>query len=246
MRTTTLGAVLASFAITAGAAAVLTAAPAHAATPVQVTLSLDGKSQVVAPYKAFVGGFFSGAVSYTLPDSSTAPVTAGDAVLQRRLPGKAWQDVRTDPGPDSLDYGTYGSHANGNTQYRVHYLGGTDGTTTWDPAFSAPVTVLTLWDLNEHGSCVGHCRFYGHLSPRAKHHTVTIQVKHGSWKTYKVVKTDARSRWSAAVVATFGKGTYYRAVVRGTKNEVATASGVYRFYKVRTSHPLARAAASRP
>ena len=94
MRTTTLGTVLASLAITAGTMTVLAAAPAQAATPAQVTLSLDGRSQVVAPYKNFVG-FFSGGVSYTAPDTSIVPVTAGDAVLQRRLPGKAWADVKT-------------------------------------------------------------------------------------------------------------------------------------------------------
>ncbi len=52
---------------------------------------------------------------------------------------------------------------------------------------------------------------------------------------YKVVKTDAKTRWDVAVVATFGKGTLYRAVVAGTKHEVATASRVYWFYNVRTA-----------
>ncbi len=244
MRTTTLGTVLASLAITAGTMTVLAAAPAQAATPAQVTLSLGSKSQVVAPFKGFVG-FFSGGVSYTMPDTTTGAVTAGDAVLERRLPGKAWQAVKTDAGADSLDYGTYGSHANGNTQYRVHYLGGTDGTTTWDPAYSNVVTVITLWKLNERGSCSHGCRFFGHLSPRAKHHTVTIQVKHGTWKKYKVVKTDAKSRWSASVVATFGKGTLYRAVAARSKQEVATSSGIFRFYKVRTFRSFERSAAPR-
>ena len=234
MRTSKLGAVLASLAITTGTAAVLGAGPAQAATPAQVTLSLGGVSNVVAAYKDYVG-FFSGGVSYTAPDTSTAAVTAGDAVLQRKLPGQAWRNVKTDVDADFLDYGTYGEHATGNMQYRVHYLGGTDGTTTWDPAYSNVVAVHTLWKLNEHGSCAGHCRFYGHLSPKAKHHKVTIQVKHGGWQKYKVVKTDAKSRWNAAVVATFGKGTLYRAVVGRTRHEVATASGIFRFYKVRTA-----------
>jgi hypothetical protein len=234
MRTSKLGAVLASLALTAGTAAVLGTGPAQAATPAQVTLALGSVDNVVAAYKDYVG-LFSGGVTYTAPDSSTAPVTVGAAILQRKLPGQAWRDVKTDADANVLDYGTYGQHATGNMQYRVHYLGGTDGTTTWDPAFSNVVTVRTLWKLNDQGTCVGHCRLYGHLSPRAKHHRVTIQVKHGAWKRYKVVKTDAKSRWDVAVVATFGKGTLYRAVVAGTRHEVATASRVYRFYKVRTA-----------
>ena len=219
MRTKKLGAVLATLAITTGTAAVLGAGPAQAEpnTPVTITLSLAGKSQVVAPYKDPVGGNLAGQVTYVLPDTTVQPVTAGSAVLQSRHPGTVWTDVRTDADAGDLDYGTYGSHANGNTQYRVHYLGGTDGTTTWDPGFSNVVTVLTLWKLNEKGSCAGHCRLYGHLSPTAKHHAVTIQVKHGTWKKYKVVKTDAKSSWTAGVVATFGKGTLYRAVVTGNK-----------------------------
>jgi hypothetical protein len=64
---------------------------------------------------------------------------------------------------------------------------------------------------------------------------VIIQVQHGGWQKYKVVKTDSQSRWNAAVVATFGKGTLYRTVVGSTRHEVATASGIHRFYKVRTS-----------
>ncbi len=249
MRTKKLGAVLATLAITTGTAAMLGAGPAQAEpnTAVTITLSLAGRSQVVAQFKDPVGGNLAGQVTYTLPDTTTSLVPVGDAVLQSRPFGTAtWKDVRTDADAGDLDYGTYGSHANGNTRYRVHYLGGTDGTTTWDPGFSNVVTVYTLWKLNEHGSCVGHCRLYGHLSPTAKHHTVTIQVKHGTWKKYKVVRTDAKSRWNAGVVATFGKGTLYRAVVRGNQQVVVpTASAIFRFYKVRTSRPFERAAASR-
>jgi hypothetical protein len=232
MRTTKLGAVLASLAITTGTAAVLGAGPAQAATPTTVRLALGSEHKVAAKYKDYIG-FFSGAVSYTQTDGSTAAVTAGKAVLQRKLPGKPWRNVKTDGDAYFLDYGTYGDHATGNMQYRVHYLGGTDGTTTWDPTYSNVVMVRTLWDLHENGTCKGGCHFFGKLSPKARNHRVLIQVKHGSWKKYKVVKTDRRSHWRANVVATFGNGTLYRAVVAGTRQETRTTSNIYRFYKVR-------------
>jgi hypothetical protein len=230
MRTTKLGAVLATLAITTGTTAVLAAGPAQAATPTTTTfLGSPGGHQVTAVYRdsiALYGG---------VEDGTGTTVTAGDAVLQRKLPGKGWKNLATDSTPDSLSFGRAGSRAIGNMQYRVHYLGGTDGTTTWGASFSSVVSVRTLWNLHESGTCVGGCRFYGKLSPKAKNHRVTIQVKHRSWKTYKVVKTNRRSHWTAKVVATFGKGTLYRAVVGKTAHEVRTFSQIYRFYKVRVS-----------
>jgi hypothetical protein len=62
-----------------------------------------------------------------------------------------------------------------------------------------------------------------------------IQVQHGAWKRYRVVHTNRRGRWSAKVVATYGKGTYYRTMVPATKHEVKTIAQVFRFYKVRAS-----------
>jgi len=230
MRTTKLGAVLATLAITTGTAAVLQAGPAQAATPTVTTfLASGGGHQVTATYHNSIG------LSGNVTDSVGAPVTAGDAVLQRKLPGKAWKNIATDSTPDSVYFGNTGSRATGNMQYRVHYLGGTDGTSTWDPSFSSAVTVRTMWNLHESGTCVGGCRFFGKLSPKAKNHKVLIQVKHGSWKKYKVVRTNRRSHWSAKVVATWGKGTLYRAVVAKTAHEVRTFSQIYRFYKVRAS-----------
>ena len=230
MRMTKLGAVLASLAVTAGTAAVLGASPAQAATATRAKLDLSGHHKVTATYKDYVG-LFGGGVTYTQTDGSTAEVNAGDAVLQRKLPGKAWKNVRADDSAGFLYYGSYGSHATGNTQYRVHYLGGTDGTNTWDATYSNTVTVRTRWDLHENGTCSGGCHFFGKLGPKAKHHKVLIQVKHGSWKKYKVVRTNRKSKWSAKVVATPGRGTYYRAVVGKTKHEIKTTSATYRFYK---------------
>jgi len=238
MRTTTLGAVLASLAITGGTAAVLGAGPAEAATPTTTApttarLAINQHTTVVAHYGDQIG-YLEASVS----DSNGGGVYAGRAVLQRRLPGKGWAKVRTDDDDtDGIGFGSYGSHAKGNVRYRLHYLGGTDGATsiTYAPAYSNVVTVRTLWNLHENGSCNHGCHFFGRLSPRAKNHRVLIQVKHGSWKRYQVVKTDRRSRWRATVVATFGNGTRYRAVVAGSKHEIRTTSNIYRFYKVRVS-----------
>jgi hypothetical protein len=231
MRTTKLGSVLSTLAITACAATVLGAGPAQAAaTHTKTTLFLSGQTKLSVPYKTDLGPL-GGQVT----DSDDMLVDTGKAVLQRRLPGKVWRNVRTDDTPSFVTYGGYGSHALGNVEYRVHYLGGSDGTTTWSPSYSNVVTVRTEWLLHENGSCVGGCHFFGKLSPKAKNHQVLIQVKHGAWKNYKVVKTNARSKWNATVVATFGNGTLYRAVVGGTKQEIRTTSAIYRFYKVRTS-----------
>lgn len=233
MRTTKLGAVLASLAITAGTAAVLGAGPAQASTPTTTTpttatLFVSGGTTLTEPYGTRVGSPYGQVV-----DHNGSFVLAGKAVLQRKLPGKSWKNVKTDTSPGSADFGNYGSKVLTNVKYRVHYLGGTDGTTTWAPTYSNVVTIRTLWNLHENGTCDGGCHFFGKLSPKAKNHRVLIQVKHGSWKRYKVVKTDRRSHWRANVVATFGHGTLYRAVVAGTKHEIRTTSHIYRFYKVR-------------
>ena len=234
MRTTKLGAVLAALALTTGTAALLGAGPAQAATPTTTTFfASGGVHRVTAAYRDSIGGFYG-----YVKDGAGNPVTAGDAVLQRRLPGHGWKNIATDSTPDFVGFGRTGDRATGNMQYRVHYLGGTDGTATWGPSYSSVVTVRTEWNLHENGTCTGGCRFFGKLSPKAKNHRVTIQVKHGSWKTYKVVRTNRRSHWNAKVVATWGRGTLYRAVVGKTRHEVRTFSQIYRFYKVRASRAV--------
>src|SRR6188472_182895 len=139
MRTTTLGAVLASLAITGGTAAVLGAGPAEAATPTTTApttarLAINQHTTVVAHYGDQIG-YLEASVS----DSNGGGVYAGRAVLQRRLPGKGWAKVRTDDdGTDGIGFGAYRSHAKGNVLYRLHYLGGTDGANsfTYAPAYS--------------------------------------------------------------------------------------------------------------
>ena len=223
MRMTKLGAVVASLAIAAGTTAVLSAAPAEAATATTAKLDIGGHQKAKGVYGDYVG-LFGGSVT----DGSGTDVSSGAADLQRKLPGKGWQTIASDDSAGFLYFGSVDSHAKGNAQYRVHYL----GDSTYGGSYSNVVTVTTYWNLNESGSCSGGCHFKGKLAPKAKHHKVTIQVKHGHWEKYKVVRTNKKSKWSARVTATRGKGTLYRAVVGGTKHEHKTTSAIWRFYKI--------------
>jgi hypothetical protein len=215
MHRITFGAALASLALTTGTVAVLAAAPAQADTATRTALDLGGHTGLAALYGSDIGTLFAQV------SDGTNPATAGSADLQQRLPGKGWKTVRTDRNvSDGISFGSYGSKARGNVKYRVHYLGGTDsGTaTTYRPSYSNTVVVRTAWNLNAQALCTTHCRFYGKLTPKAKHRKIVIQVNHHGWKHYKTLHTNAHSRWSAVVKPARGKGAYYRAVVAKTKN----------------------------
>jgi hypothetical protein len=225
MRLTTLGAALASLALSAGTTAVLAAGPAHAQTdtPTQVSTSLGGYGKLTAYYGTYLGTFS------TQISDGTDPVTVGSARLQEMQPGKSWKSVKTDDDvSDGVSFGQYGSKAKGNVKYRVHYLGGTDDetATTYGDSFSNTVVVRTAWNMHENVTpyCQPRCRFFGKLSPKAKHHKVLIQVKHHGWKRYKVVHTNSRSHWSVVCKPTRGAGTTYRAVVAATKHQIRTIS----------------------
>ena len=219
MRTTKVGAVLASLAITLGTAAVLEAGPAQADTPSEVTLTMSGKTAVTAPYGTFIGGL-TGQVT-----DGVNPVTAGSTKLEQKLPGKDWKAVGTDDDDptDGLSFGSYGSHARSKVKYRAHYLGGTDGVTIWDPAYSGVVTVITLWKIKDTSACpMGHhCHISGRLVPKAKHHKILVQVKHGGWKKYRVLHTNRKSKYRVGVTGS-RKGTKYRIIIAGTKKIAAT------------------------
>jgi hypothetical protein len=222
MRMTKLAAALASLALTTGTAAVLAAGPAiaQADTPTQVGLTLGGTTSWTVLYGSELGTF-----STQVTTDGVTGVPVGSAKLQRKLPGHDWRNVKTDDNVgDGVSFGNYGHRATQNVKYRVHYLGGTDdGTaTTYAESYSNTVIVLTAWDLHPHASCPSRCKFYGKLSPKAKHHKILIQVKHHGWKRYKVIHTNARSRWTVFVKPSRGGGTYYRAVVARTKHLIGT------------------------
>jgi hypothetical protein len=222
MRTTKLGAVLASLAITTGTATLVAAGPAQADTelPTQALLSLGGSAG-----GTFLYGTYLGTLASQVTTDGVTPVPVGSVELQQKLPGQDWKIAKTDADmSDGISFGSYGSKAKGNVRYRVHYVGGTDDTTltTYDESYSNTVIVRTAWNLHPQASCQPRCRFFGKLSPAAKHHKVLIQVRHHGWKRYKVVRTNNRSRWSAFVKPSRGNGTYYRAVVAGTRHLIKT------------------------
>jgi hypothetical protein len=222
MRMRHLGAVVASLTVAAAAtfgSAVLAAGPADAATATQAKLAIDtGKhkvQQVTGQYGNLVG-FLEGSIT----DGSGTPVDGGEADLQAKLPGKGWKTVKKDSDASFLSFGTFGDKAKGNIAYRVRYL----GDATFAPTTSNVVTVTTLWSLKDHTDCVGGCHIRGQLVPRTKHHKITVQVKRGGWKKFKVVHTDAKGKFSVHVTV-HGKKTLYRIIVAGTRSITATKFG---------------------
>jgi hypothetical protein len=215
MRLTKFGAVLASLAVTIGASAVLSAAPAQAATATKATLSIGGHAKAKAQYGNLVG-FLDASVT----DESGNPVT-GSTDLQQKVPGKNWKTVKTDTDSGFVDFGSYGSHAKGNVQYRLHYL----GDATFAPVFSNVVTVTTLWNFKDTSACPnGHCHISGKLIPKTKNHKILVQVKHGSWHKYRVLHTSAKGTYKVPVSGS-RKGTKYRIIIAATRTITATTKG---------------------
>jgi hypothetical protein len=217
--------------ITLGAAAVLATGPAQAAGTVATTAKLTMNQQTT------VKGQYGDAIGYleaTVADPLGGLVYTGSAVLQRRLPGRSWADVKTDPDTtDGVRFDSYGSHAKGNVRYRFHYLGGTDPdtSTTYDPSYSNVVTVITLWNFKDTSACPhGRCHISGHLIPRTARHKITVQVKHGSWQRYRVVRTTSRGAYRIGVTGS-RSGTKYRMIIARTRSITATSKR-YRVIRV--------------
>jgi hypothetical protein len=224
---------LAATALALGVTATV-AAPAQASTPTTISFDLSGHTHVKGTYGDYLGSL-GGSVSYTQDDGTSADVYDGTAQLERLLPGQDWQVVAQDTDPGFLYFGNVGSRAKGNAEYRVHYLGGTytdanNNPVALDPSYSGVVTVGTFRKLNDQGgSCGRHgCPLSGHIQPTYKHKKVLIQIKrpHHSWKKYKVVRTNKKSRFHASV-ARARKTVGYRIVVKGNKSFLRTTSGAY-------------------
>jgi hypothetical protein len=221
MRMRKLGAVVASLAVAAGTTAVLAAAPADAATATKAKLSINGHHKAKGPYGSLVG-FLNG----TVTDGSGTPVDGGEADLQAQVPGKGWKTVKKDTDASFLSFGSFGSKAKGNVSYRVHYL----GDASFSPSTSNVVKVKTLWKVKDTSSCPnGHCHISGKLAPKAKHKKLTVQIKSGGWKTFKVLHTNGKSKYKVGVATRGGKPTHYRLLIPGTK----TITGVKIPYTVR-------------
>jgi hypothetical protein len=228
MRTTKLGALLASLAITTGTAATVAAGPAGADTPTATTASLaiNQQTTVKGQYGTTLGSLEAG-----VTDPDGGGVYAGSAVLQRRLPGRSWANVKTDSdGTDGISFGTYGSRAKGNVRYRLHYLGGTDAgtSTTYAPSYSNIVVVVTLWNFKDTSACPnGRCHISGKLIPKTRRHKIIVQVRHGSWQPYRVVRTSSTGTYRIGVTGSRA-GTKYRMIITRTKSITAT----WKIYRV--------------
>lgn len=214
---TKLGVVVASLALTVGTTAILTAGPAEAGTVTKATLTINnGHHKAKGQYGNFIG-FMVGGVT----DGAGNPVDEGRADLQRKQPGKGWKTVMSFVDPTTLTIADYGSKAKGNVKYRLHYL----GDATYAPTYSDVVTVTTLWNFKDTSACPnGHCHISGKLIPKTRHHKILVQVKHGSWKKYRVLHTSAKGSYKVGVTGS-RNGTKYRIIIAGTKSIVATTKG---------------------
>ncbi|HEY3529365.1 MAG TPA: hypothetical protein VGK78_09450 [Nocardioides sp.] len=236
MLTTKLGAVLASLAITTGAAATLSATPAQAQLATSLTttssLKIDGQTKITAPY----GTLFSPFQAF-VQDSNGVAVQAGSTLLQRRLPGRSWATVKTDADPTEggVSFGAYGTRNKGNVQYRLHYLGGTDTTTatTYGASFSPTVTVITLWKIKDTSACpYGKCHISGKLTPTTRNHKVAVQIKRGSWQRYKVLRTNSKSAYRVGVSTINGRTTKYRIIIAPLGHRITATKKLYTVYRV--------------
>ena len=231
MRIAKLGGIVTALVLAAGTTAVLTAVPAQAANSTTANLDISGRTHTKGTYGDYVG-LLGGRVTYQESDGTTLDVNAGPADLERKLPGGRWKVVKTDDDAGFLYWGTYGSTARGNALYRAHYLGGT-GTDlngdpiTWDPSYSNVVTVGTFWKLaRDASSCVPRCHLAGRIAPAVSHHKLVVQVKHHSWKRYKVTHTNRHSRFRVSVAATC-RGAKYRIISTPTPRLLRTVWGVW-------------------
>lgn len=220
MRMRKLGAVVAILTFAAGTTAVLAAGPADAATAAKAHLTLGGHQHVKGAYGDFVGTLSSRVTG------SDGGAPTGTATLEAKVPGKGWKTVKHTTDVAFTDFGGYGHKAKGNVSYRVRYSG--DG--TYSATTSNIVVVTTLWKVKDTSACPGgHCHISGKLTPKAKNKRLTVQVRAGHWKTFKVLRTSATSTYRVGVSTRGGRTTKYRLLVPGTK----TLAGVRISYTVR-------------
>src|SRR5262249_37089160 len=106
-----------------------------------------------------------------------------------------------------------------------------DTLTTYKPSLSSVVTVITAWNFKDTSSCPnGHCHIAGRLIPHVGRHKIVVEVRHGSWKPYRTVRTSARGTYRVPVSGSW-HGTKYRMTITGTRN-LAAIIKKYRVIKV--------------
>lgn len=225
MRSSKFYAVLTALAMAVGMTA-LVAGPAEAATSTHIKASLAGYSKVYRVYHGSIG-LFDGQVLYRQSDGTAAEVYSGTAYLQRRWGGhKKWTTVAKDASPGYLYFGSTGSHAMGNADYRVYYTGGSSNGINWSSSYSSTIKVRTYYGLAVNGGkCHRTCPISGHIKPKYKKKAITVQIKkHGKWHTYKKVRTSKKSKFATHVKRLYGK--HFRIVAKGNHLFLTTKSGV--------------------
>lgn len=200
------------------------AGPAAHAGAVPVPTSVSGEiSRSVMYYK----DSFTISGSVDDPSGNPVPDTAdGTVVLERRNAGTSrWRQVAE--APDEGDFFFPDLVGLRNATYRIVYSGGTEGATSYEPS-GAKTSIKVARIINTRGTNPRPNVFFlkGTLKPSYKGKPVVIQRKtcnSCSWKVWKTVKTNRKSKFSARIYAkrTVGK-VWYRPLVKSSTRYIKT------------------------
>lgn len=225
-----LSAVVAT-AVVAPAAVLVTSATASAATATKIVSGTSGKNWIydssyrTQPGVAVYGDTFS--LSINVETTSGAQVYDGTLTVQRKLVGEStWTTVKT----SSSAYLYDSIKARGNASYRVLY----SGTSTY-AASGASVSSKVQRKINDTITGSRKLTFHGKVAPLYKRGKVIVQWKKkkaGAWKKYRVVRTNAKSKFAATVGAPRRGYWYFRAVLPASKKFAASSTGTWRTYKL--------------
>lgn len=197
-------------------------------TPIAIATSADAAATVAtattltSEKTAYTYGdtiYFDAAVTTSDPANPYAP---GAATLYIQRAGSTiWEPVSSDEGVSYLYFTDV--EASGNALYKVVYPGGVDGTgDVYTASESAPFAIQTFRKLNiknPRGTFVK-----GKISPDYKKKKVLVQKKVGKkWKKFRTLKTSKKSVFTTTLPAS-RKRTYWRFVVKGDAQFVATAA----------------------
>jgi hypothetical protein len=200
-------------------AAVVEAAPAHAAGTVASSVSID-----VATHSGMVGDHqsVSGEVSL-VGDSGHA--AEGTSYLQASTDGgRTWGAVATSTG--SFAFFSSITKLVENVDYRIYFAGGRDDSdgTVFSPSYSPVVAVSVTRRHSEDHAAKGHGRatkilYTGTIKGWAKRR-VMLQIARkpsGTWRKYKVARTDKKGAYAISMKApATRKGQlFFRAVIPG-------------------------------
>ncbi|HEY0952941.1 hypothetical protein [Nocardioides sp.] len=222
MRTRRLLAALTTAFVAGPALAVATAAPAAAATATHIVGS-DGGAWISGPgYRTQPGVPVFGdslSLSINVVTDSGEQVYDGTLTVQRQLAGQStWTTVASSTSAYLYD----STSAKGNATYRVIYSGSGDyaGSTA-----TVAAKIQRKFDITPTSGRTAGMKVK--VSPKYKG-AITIMKKQGkTWKKFKTVRTNSKSRVSFSLPAP-RKGKYFwQLVIRSSKAFATTKSVVY-------------------